>query len=231
MPDGPRTDQDQLVDVHELFLLLRRAVPDATVVKHDRAFIHNIAYALQYIDHLLATLDDSALRKTIHSQTCKSIVLAGMGVVEALLWYVVKKAGHANSSNWRECFKQAGTPVSRFGTKLRIDTILLEEVNPPIAEEMTLDTLMKKVESRKLLGISDSKVYGTLKSLRQLRNRIHIHDVETTDDTDWYKFTGREVVMLLNSLNAIFATNLFSPEPHHQELLKFLDPARVERKR
>ncbi|WEJ99483.1 MAG: hypothetical protein P0Y59_21635 [Candidatus Sphingomonas phytovorans] len=223
--------EEKLVDVPELFLFLRRAVPDATVVTHDRAFINNIAFALQYLDHLLQTIAAPDVRITIHSQTCKSIVMCGMGIVEAILWFGVKKAGQANTSSWQESSKQTGTPFDRFGKRLRIDSILMEEVSPPQHEEMTLDTLIKKVESRGLLGLSDHRVYGTLKALRQLRNRVHIHDVGTADDTDWYKFTGREVVMLLNCLNAIFSTNLFNPEPHHIDLLSFLDPVRVERKR
>lgn len=221
----------QLVDVPELFLFLRRAVPDATVVTHDRAFINNIAFALQYIDHLLHTLADPGLRVTIHSQTCKSIVMCGMGIIEAVLWFVVKRSGQAKTSSWREVSLQKGVPTSQLGRRIRIDTVLLEEVSPPLQNEMTLDTLIKKVESKSLLGLSNHKVYGTLKSLRQLRNRVHIHDVETADDTDWYKFTGKEVVMLLNSLNEIFTTSLFNPEPHHLDLLAFLDPARVERRR
>lgn len=231
MTDGQAGESGALVDVHELFLLLRRAIPDASVVRRDRAYINNIAYALQYIDHLLGTLADPDLRPTIHSQTCKSVVLAGMGIVEAILWYLVKAAGQANASNWREVEKQLGKPFARFGTTMRIDTLVLEQVSPPDPEEMTLDTLIKKVQSKKLLGLADDNVYATLKYLRQLRNRIHIHDVDTDDDTDWYKFTGREVVGLLNALNAIFATSLFDAQPHHLELLAFLDPDRVERRR
>lgn len=230
MVDAERTDAEQLVDVHELFLFLRRAVPDASVVTHDRASINNLAYTLQYIDHLLDTISNPELRITIHSQTCKSIVLAGAGIVEAVLWYVIKKAGLGNVANWRETARQTGQPFDRFGTKIRIDNILFEKVSPPTPEEMSLDTLIKKVEAKSLLGL-EHKVYGTLKAMRQLRNRVHIHNVDTVDDTDWYKFTGREVVMLLNALNDIFTSSLFNPLPHHRELLAFLNPARVERRR
>jgi hypothetical protein len=228
MSQTNNTASEELVDAHQLFMFLRRAVHDASIVTHDREFIYNIVYALQYIDHLLATLADA--RPTIHSQTCKSIILLGMGVVEAVLWYVVKSAGQANVAQWREVARQNGNALERFETTIRIETVLYVKASPPVAEEMTLDTLIKKVESKSLLGL-EHKIYGALKSLRQLRNRIHIHDVGEKDDTDWYKFTGREVVMLLTALSEIFSTSLFAPESYHEDLLRFLDPSRVERRR
>lgn len=219
-----------MVTVEELHVLLRRGIPDDTVVKHDREFIRNLAYSLQYIDHLVGQIEQGVLRDTLHSQTCKSIVVIGMGIVEALLWFVLNRAGRAATTKWEEIHKTTGEPFDKLGRRTRIDTIVMVELAAPRAEQMTLDAMVKRAEAHKLLGLEGHAVYGHLKHLRRLRNRIHIHDVQGEGDTDWRSFDGREAGMLLNALSAILTAPLFDPAPHHLELLRFLSPDRVVRR-
>jgi hypothetical protein len=219
-----------VVDVEVLHLYLTRGLVAHSALSHHRAYVRNIAYSLQYIDHLLDELGRADLRRTLHSQTCKAVVVVGMGVVEAILWYLLLTTGQAHTKKWTEIKKLETPAFDQSGHKLRIVNVVEQELNPPQLDEMTLDTMVKRAEKRALLGSLEHAVYGHLKTLRQLRNRVHIHSVQHDADTDWFSFTGREVALLLNALRSILSLTLFQPTPDHLELLSFLDTDRVERR-
>lgn len=219
-----------IVDVDSLHLFLTRGLPAHTAVQHHRAYVRNIAYSLQYIDHLLGELECPGLRRTVHSQTCKSVVVVGMGVVEAILWYLLLTTGAARTRQWQEINKLTSNAFTQGGDTLRIVNIVESKLTPPHLEEMTLDAMVKRSEKRLLLGSLDHSVYGHLRILRQLRNRVHIHSVAHEKDTDWMSFTGREVKLLLDAIRSILSLELFRPTPDQNLFLEFLSADRVERR-
>lgn len=230
MPMDDARELHPVVDVDALHLYLGRGLADDGTIAHHRAYVRNIAYSLQYIDYLLAELEQDDLRPTIHSQACKSVVVVGMGIVEALLWYFLRQANAAKTTQW-EVAKQVTSPVfADNGRDHRIVNVIERKLPAPVLEEMTLDAMVKRAEARSLLGSLDHAVYGHLRTLRRLRNRVHIHSVQDDADTDWLSFTGKEVRLLLNALRSILSLGIFSPTPDRLDLLAFLDPERVERR-
>lgn len=225
-------DQDrQVVDVEALHVYLGRGLRDDGAIAHLRAYVRNVAYSLQYIDYLLGELEHGDLRQTLHSQACKSVVVVGMGVIEALLWYFLRQAGAASATQWEVVKNVTGPVFTDGGQEQRIVNVIERRLPAPVLEEMTLDAMVKRAEARSILGSLDHAVYGHLRTLRKLRNRVHIHSVQDDADTDWFSFTGREVGLLLNALRSILSLQMFSPTPDRLELLSFLDPQRVERRR
>ncbi|MGU3387840.1 hypothetical protein ACLBYG_25300 [Methylobacterium sp. D53M] len=224
---GKRRDT---VDVDALFVYLNRGLPAHAALQHHRPYVRNIAYSLQYIDHLLGVLEHGDVTRTLHSQTCKSIVVVGMGVVEAILWYLLLTTGGARTRSWKSIKDIASPEFAHGGQTLRIVNMVEEKLVQPEIEEMTLDAMVKRTEKRQLLGQLDHAVYGHLKVLRQLRNRVHIHAVKHATDTDWQSFTGREVKLLLDALVSILGLPLFQPTPERRDFMKFLDSGRVERR-
>lgn len=225
-------EQDrQVADVEALHVYLGRGLRDDGTIAHHRAYVRNVAYSLQYVDYLLGELEHGDLRLTLHSQACKSVIVVGMGVVEALLWYFLRQAGAASTSQWEVAQKLTSPVFSHGGQEQRIINVIERKLPAPVLEEMTLDAMVKRAEARSILGSLDHAVYGHLRTLRKLRNRVHIHSVQDDADTDWFSFTGREVGLLLNALRSILSLQMFSPTPDRLELLSFLDPRRVERRR
>ena len=83
--------------------------------------------------------------------------------------------------------------------KYRHETEIYEKLDIPIITQMTFDQLAKKVESKKLLG-ENFPAYSKIPPIRQLRNKIHIHDSEHSKDTDWHNFNDSEFKLVKDVL-------------------------------
>lgn len=67
---------------------LGRGVPKDGTLRHRYAFISNIGYNLQYLQFLDYQIEEIPLHATVYTQTLKSFVITGMGIVEAICWYL-----------------------------------------------------------------------------------------------------------------------------------------------
>lgn len=201
--------------------LLRRGMPKEKVIRHDRAFVTNIAYNFQYLEFLNHLLTENQLHVIVRQQTQKTFVITGMSIIEAILWYVLRKAGMQKMENWDEIQKLETPSFMNGASKHRIINTIIKKRDKPVEVEMSLDAMIKKVESKKLLGLSH-EVYGKLKHLRKLRNRVHIHTVAFDHDTDWYKFSDKEVRLMKKVLHSVLSSELFKPEKEHKYLLEHL---------
>ena len=88
------------------------------------------------------------------------------------------------------------------------EIVIFEKLETEVAMSMTFDQLIKKIESKKLFG-QNFQIYFKLKPLRQLRNKIHIHDSENSGDTDWYNFNQTEYKLIKEVLFEILKSDLF----------------------
>lgn len=200
---------------------LRKGIPDDDVLAHNRAFISNIAYNLQYLEFLNHLLTDKQLHVTVRTQSQKSFVIGCMSIIEAILWYVLRKNRMHKIEEWEE-IKEFQTPSFRNGDdEFCIKNTILKKRNEPIEREMTLDSMIKKVESKKLLGI-EHQVYRDLNYLRKLRNRVHIHAVQHDRDTDWYSFNDQEVKLSKKVLFSVLSSDFFEPEEKHCTIIQYM---------
>jgi hypothetical protein len=209
------------VDVVHAFV--RRGIPrEDEVLDYSYAYVRNIAYNLQYLEFLSHTLDEAELHVTVRTLSQKTFVITGMSVVEAVLWYVLKKAGHQRREEWEEVQEFSTQTFNQDGNDYRLINKLCRKLQLPIDAEMPLDAMIKRVESKKLLGI-DLQVYKDLNYLRKLRNRVHIHAVQHDKDTDWWNFNNREVKLMKGVLRSVLCSQLFTPLPEHTALLGYLN--------
>ena len=209
--------------VETIRVFLRRGVKNDNVLDHRKAFISNIAYNLQYLEFLnyLLTEKEKNLHATVLSQTQKTFIITGMSVIEAILWYVLRKNGMKKTDEWEEVKKLSPHQFKEGETEFLMQTTILKKRDEPIEVEMPLDSMIKRVESKKLLGV-DHQVYRNLNYLRQLRNKVHIHAVQNDQDTDWYLFDSREFKLMKKVLLSVLASNLFEPEAKHQRVIAYL---------
>jgi hypothetical protein len=144
-----------------------------------------------------------------------------MSIIEAILWYVLKKNNQHNMVEWKEIRKLQTNQYTEGGKKHKSEITTYVKIDPPEPQPMTLDTMVKKVESRKLLGVN-SQTYKDLNYLRKLRNKVHIHSVQNSQDTDWYVFNENEVNIMKNALYSVLTSSMFNPEPKHDKFIKYL---------
>jgi len=84
---------------------------------------------------------------------------------------------------------------------------------------MDLDSMIKKVESKKLLPINQ-RVFPALKKLRELRNRVHLQLSNSPTDHDFNSFNYNDYKMMSNILYAILASKRISKQDVYESLKK-----------
>lgn len=204
-----------------LRVFLSRGIADDGVLSHNPAFISNLGYNLQYLEFLNHLLTENELHATVRTQTQKTFVITGMSIIEAILWYVLRKHRMHKIEEWEEVHESL-TSLFRDGeSEFRVQNTILKKRNEPVEAEMPLDSMIKKVESKALLGV-DHQVYRDLNYLRKLRNRVHIHAVQHDRDTDWYSFNNQEVKLMKKVLLSVLSSDLFKPEGKHNPIIEFL---------
>lgn len=208
--------------VDAIHTFLRRGIPkEGNVLAHGYAFVRNIAYNLQYLEYLNYALYETDLHVTVRTLTQKTFVITGMSVIEAILWFVLKKSGNQRGEEW-ELAQELYTKVFKENdVDYKLVNTLFRRRSETIDLEMPLDAMIKKVEAKKLLGVN-SQVYKDLNYLRKLRNRVHIHAVQHDKDTDWWSFNNREVKLMKGVLGSVLRSELFDPTEDHAALIAYL---------
>ncbi|MGE0470922.1 MAG: hypothetical protein AB7L09_14960 [Nitrospira sp.] len=207
------------VDLIRLFL--QRGMPKNKVIRHHTAFVGNISYHLQYLEFLNHLLTEKQLHVIVRQQTQKTFVITGMSIIEAILWYILRKEGMQKMEEWDEIGNFETSSFMNDTSELRIINTIVKKRDKPVEVEMSLDSMLKKVESKKLLGL-DHQVYRKLNYLRKLRNRVHIHTVGFDHDTDWYSFSDKEVRLMKKVLHSVLSSELFKPEKEHKSIIEYL---------
>lgn len=205
---------------------LRTGMPDDGTITHHHGFLNNIGYNLQYLqylDHNLANLNSQNLHETVKTLTRKSAIITGMSIIEATLYFIIKQNGLQSLSQWEQSGKKRQTNKYKDDGKWhKIELQTFVEVTPPVELIMTLDTMIKKVNSKKILG-RYPQVYEDLNTLRQLRNRVHIHDIQHDQDTDFWTFEESELNLMKKALYTVFTKSVFVVTPDEKEMLEFLN--------
>lgn len=201
--------------------LLRRGVADDGTLRHRYAFVSNIGYNLQYLQFLDYQRADVPLHATVYTQTLKSFVITGMGVVEAVCWYVLKKHGWNKTEQWERIADLKTSDFEENDSQYRIVNSVERRSSRPIEVEMSLQWMIRQVEKRKLLGM-DRQVYKDLNYLRGLRNKVHIHVVQHDTDTDWNSFNNNEFKLMKKALHGVLTSALFEPLEEEKRHLEFL---------
>jgi hypothetical protein len=183
----------------------------------------NISYSLQYIEFLNRVLNDISLSSVLVTQNIKSFVVHGAAVLEAIFNFLVVSKGHGKKLAWQNINTHVSPEYSLNNVKYQNETNIKIKLEKPIKSQMTFDQLARKIESKKLLGNSFAS-YSKIKPIRQLRNKIHIHDAAHIADTDWNNFNVSEYQLVSNVLFQVLTSEVFV-ESTQFEQFAYLDTA------
>jgi hypothetical protein len=128
-----------------------------------------------------------------------------------LFFYILVESGKAAKTDWRSVSKAISSECEIGGKRHRTEIEHFVKLDAPALEQMTFDAMCKRVEKRDLARLGSEEFYKHLPYLRSLRNRVHIHDVNGTSDTDWAKFNPKDLnlvklVLLLLLQSSFFPT-------------------------
>jgi hypothetical protein len=168
------------------------------------ALVKNLSYSTQYLEFIINSLN-SKMHESIKMEMIKSTVIVGIGIIESILYYFIKSNNLQKETLYKEISTVTANDKKIGDDFIRVETKLYKKLEISIEEEMNLDYMLKRAESKRLIG-SDSSLYAQLRRLRKLRNKVHLHLIEENLDTDWNNFQSKELIMIKKALDKLFCT-------------------------
>ena len=209
------------VSIARLEGLLEKIVCSNQGYDHSNALRKNLAYNLQYIEFQDRVLQDIKLSSVLHTQTIKTIILVGSGVIESLLNYLLIINNLHSTTEWKEKCKFKGNQKKLDDEYVRLDSVLYEKLPSKEFQHMTFDGIIKCAKSNNILG-SGKVVYDKLNSMRRLRNKVHLQVINNPGDTDWNSFNNADLSDMSKILYAVFTSSLFSPSADERAFFHYL---------
>lgn len=181
---------------------------------------NNIAYNLQYLEYIQKQQDELKLSSVLYGMLCKTYIISGMGIIEGIFSNLLKSRDLWNETIWRSRGKLNSNEGVFEDKKIKIVTELFEKVES-YEMRMDLDSMIKKVEAKKLLSIEHGN-FPALKKLRDLRNRVHLQQINDKYDTDYHNFSRKEKEDMGNILYTILTDEVFCNLPEMADIYEFL---------
>ncbi len=209
------------VSINKLDGLLIKVISSGHGYPHSYALRRNIAYNLQHIEFLHKCLSDIKMSTVLITQTWKTILLVGCGVMESLLHYLLVKRGLHSTTEWELKIIMPGNQKSVDGIQTKVNSHVYTKLSTPVAKQMNFDAIIQKAKSNRLLG-SSSTIYSMLDNLRKLRNKVHLQAIDNPTDTDWNSFNKNEVSDMDAILYSVFTGNIFHPSANEKMYFQYL---------
>ncbi|MBR9962281.1 hypothetical protein [Anaerostipes sp. Marseille-Q3525] len=161
----------------------------------------NFAYSMQYLEYIEKQIDELKLSSVLISMLYKTYIITGVGIIELLFVYILKKNEQWNQTEWLEYGNMVSNPKIINGETIRVETKICKRVSK-YDMRMDLDSMIKKVEKKHIISINH-EVYPALKNLRQLRNRVHLQVGDGAYDHDYNEIGLNEIQMMRRILYTI----------------------------
>lgn len=183
----------------------------------------NLCYSFIYLEYLEKIIQEQELNFVVKSQILKTYILTGMSIVEGILFYLLKSKDIQKKEDYKLLKVYKSNEQEINGEKIKVETHVLGKLNNPISVDMNLDSMLKKAESKRLLGKNEN-IYKKLNHLRKLRNKIHIHIAEYLQH-DFNSFKTSDYELMKSILLSIVQSNIFKPSIKKvDEVFDFLYP-------
>ena len=163
----------------------------------------NIAYNLQFIEYQLKQLEEMKMTSVITKMTYKNIIISGAGIIEALMFYLIKEAGFQTMSVMQS-IKTFSTNETKMNNEKVIMKVEMFKMVPPYEIPMNLKNMIEIAKGKKLLG-TNHDVYKDLDQLRDLRNRVHMQLVDEKYDHQFNKFDKNTLNLIKKLLHLLLA--------------------------
>lgn len=197
----------------------------------DDKIRRNIGYSLQYLEFLDVQIKELVLSGVIKTMIYKNYVITSVSIIESLLEEIIR----FNKLQSKDYFEVQGGSIdsNEFkdldGKLKKIRTQILVKLDKPKEIQMKFDDIIKKIQSKnkknKILNVNHDVILA-LKRFRQLRNKVHLSNVEE-GKTNWHEFSNKEYVTVKFLLRSILtAENLQNSDLH--QYIEFLELTKDE---
>ena len=165
------------VPIDDLDRFLGKVIRGGCGYDHPYALRRNIAYNLQHLEFLDRCVADLKLTSVLLTQTWKSVIVVGCGVVESLVHFLLVSRGYYAQTKWDRVGVLRGNPKQLGKETLKAEVHLYRPLPASVRKPMTFEAMLRRAARKKILG-SDRGIYPALNRLRPLRNRVHLQAIE-----------------------------------------------------
>ncbi len=194
---------------------------DARYTEGSYPLSRNIMYSLQYLQYIQNQLDSGKFTSVIYIKLYKTYIVEALGIIEALFTCLLKANGKWAKDNYLPIIDERTNEFIKDGKHYRLQTVLLERTDCNV-KRLDFETILNKVSQNKLIEIN-GKAFGVIKNLKALRNKVHLHLAETSDDTDWNSFSKTDYLWARYTLFIIMTNSLFIRDSSQAIIYDFLE--------
>jgi len=207
--------------VSRLDELLKTRIYRSTHIPNGYAIRKNLCYGIQYLQYVVASLEQLSLSEVLLTQSYKTFIVTGIGIIEGILFYLVKEGNHQRTSEWEVIKESTSGPFTEGVATLRVDTTILRKRAAPVDDDLPFERILRITEQKQLFG-TKSQFYAQAHHLRKLRNKVHLFVTANELDTDWNAFAFKDFELMKSLLLEIFTSGLFVPSPEQKKYFSFL---------
>ncbi|MEI6091803.1 MAG: hypothetical protein WCR42_15205 [bacterium] len=213
---------------NEYNALYESGIQDTSEIPRVYEFIKNLSYNTQYLEFLNNSIHED-IHAVVHTELIKTFVITGIGVIECILYYFLKKNGWHKINNYEDLFTTSSTKKLK-NMDLKIETTIKKKLVDPVAMDMNFNSILRVSEKKDLLNQGgDHSVYATLNKLRKLRNKTHLFLIDEHNGHDLNNFNVPELNLMKETLKIVLYSKLFKLEDNTKnQLLDFLEPKSKE---
>lgn len=186
----------------------------------DKNLRKNIAYSLQYLQYIQLQLEELTIHSVITTMLYKSFIITGVSIIEGLFYHLLKTNNLWKQREWELERIIPSNSFNFYGEDKKIETYLYRKVMK-VDDEMNLDSMIKKIESKNLLDISH-KAFPYIKKLKRLRNKVHLQIKEHPDDTDWWSYSRIDYLWMKYILYIILTNSKFQVRSDQKDIYNFI---------
>lgn len=172
---------------------------------------------MQYLQFLEKQILELRLSSVLETMIFKSYIITSMGIIEALFVNLLKATNNWKTSEWELLLDAHSNQKKYEGKTIKVDTIIYKKVES-YEINMDLDSMIKKIEDKKLLDV-DHNIFSALKKLKRLRNRVHLQEGIKSNDHDFNNFNKEEFMRMREILYLILISSEFCNEVQQYSFL------------
>lgn len=188
---------------------------------YRKALNKNICYNLQYLEYISECIKQLYLTSSIYTQNVKTFVIVSASIIEGILYHELKSNNFHSKTIWNY-IKDIVSETKIFDKEVRLETKTFEKLPFEKDLDMKFDQMINKIESRKLLG-EDHNIYAKINIIRQLRNKVHIHIVSSSLESDYNSFDFEKLNLVKTTLYEILSYYFQLTDDEKNRIFQYLE--------
>jgi hypothetical protein len=173
---------------------------------------------MQYLEYLQKQISELRLSSVLITMLYKTYIIVSIGIIEMLFAGMLKAKKLWKTSSYELLLTTKSNQQKYEDKKLKTEVNIYKQVEPYLID-MDFDAMIKKVEDKHLLSIEHS-IYPKLKTLKKLRNRVHLQLCNGECDHDYNTFNLKDYEYMKDILHKILTCSEFCRNTEIYDFLK-----------